>query len=40
MDLRSPDMEQFFFELPKWKCYKQVVGINKIGEQPKIIAQY
>jgi hypothetical protein len=40
MDLRSPDMEQFFLNYQNGKCYKQVVGINKIGEQPKIIAQY
>jgi hypothetical protein len=40
MDLRSPDIEQFFLNYQNGKSYKQVVGINKIGEQPKIIAQY
>jgi integrase len=30
----------FFLNYQNGKCYKQVVGINKIGEQPKIIAQY
>jgi hypothetical protein len=27
MDLRSPDMEQFFLNYQNGKCYKQVVGI-------------
>lgn len=40
MELRPLNMEQFFLNYQKGKCTKQVVGINKIGNQPKIIAEF
>lgn len=38
--LRPPAIEQFFVNYQKGKCTKQVVGVNKIGNQPKIIAKF
>lgn len=40
MLLRPIDIEQFFVNYQNGKCSKQVVGINKIGNQPKIIAKF
>lgn len=38
--LRSPKMEEFFLNYKNGKCLRQFAGINKIGNQPKVIAKY
>lgn len=38
--VQNLDTNQFFINYQKGKCTKQVVGINKIGNVPKQIAQY
>lgn len=38
--LKDTNTNQFFTNYQKGKCTKQVVGINKIGNVPKQIAQY
>lgn len=38
--LRPPDTEYFFVNYQKGKCTRQKVGINKLGNQPKVIAEF